>query len=102
MEIKTRWLDSQLGNPRLRPFSEHVQLMANRLLQGSFRYGAPAKDHNYMTRMTMELKAYRRTGNREHLLNISNYCVLETIAPENDRFHFDNTVASATRKTKDV
>lgn len=102
MDIVVRWLDSQLRNPRLKPFATHIQLMANRLLQGSFRYGPPARDHNYMTRMTMELKAYRRTGNQEHLLNISNYCVLETMAPENPRFHFDNTVPSATRRSADA
>ena len=98
MDIVIKWLDSQQHNPRLKPLREHVQLMANRLLQGSFRYGAPARDHNYMTRMQMEMKAYKRTGNREHLLNISNYCVLETITPENPKFHFDNTVPSVTRK----
>lgn len=97
MIIPIKWIDSQSKNPRLKMFSKHVQFMANRLLQGSFRYGNPDISHNYMTRLTMELKAYKRSGNQEHLINISNYCVLETIAPENKKFHFDNKVESATR-----
>jgi len=100
LDIVIKWLDSERLNPRLKALRVHVQLMVNRLLQGTFRYGPPAKDHNYMTRMLMEMKAYKRTGNREHLLNISNYCVLETIAPENSRFHFDNTAESATRSKR--
>ena len=50
-----------------------------------------------MTRLGLELKAYRRTGNRELLLNIANYSWLESVAPENKKFHWDNTAESATR-----
>lgn len=71
--------------------------MANRLMQGQCRYGEPKASQNYFTRLMMETKAYKRTGNQEHLINIANYCVLESIAPENKKFHFDNTVDSATR-----
>lgn len=48
--------------------------------------------------MSLELKAYKKTGNEEHLLNIANYCHLESFAPENKKFHYDNTVDSVTRK----
>jgi len=37
-------------------------------------------------------------SNAEHLINIANYAHLECYAPEHKRFHFDNTVDSATRK----
>jgi len=50
-----------------------------------------------MTRMKLEVTAYRKSGNREHLLNIANYAWLESQAPENPKFHWDNTVDSVTR-----
>jgi hypothetical protein len=71
--------------------------MAFRIIQGYCRYGGPDKSRNYMTRMIMEVKSYKRTGNMENLLNIANYCYLETLAPENSKFHYDNTADSATR-----
>ena len=78
-------------------FIEFVQQQANRLAQGQARYGTPEKSKRYMTRLGLELKAYRRTGNRELLLNIANYSWLESVAPENKKFHWDNTAESATR-----
>lgn len=83
-----QWKDVQL----------FMQQMANRLIQGHHQYGAPRKEQCYMSRMIMEMKAYRRTGNREHLLNIANYCLLETMAPENPKYHFDAAVESVTRR----
>ncbi len=50
-----------------------------------------------MTRLGLELRAYRRSGNREHLLNIANYAYLESQAPENRNFHWDNRAESVTR-----
>jgi hypothetical protein len=50
-----------------------------------------------MHRLELELKEYKITGNNEHLLNVAVYCWLESMAPENKRFHFDATVDSATR-----
>jgi hypothetical protein len=75
-----------------------VQRMANRIVFGQVRYGLPDRRHSYLTRMTLELKAYKKTGNAEHLLNIANYCYLENMCPENNKHHFDNTVDSVTRK----
>jgi hypothetical protein len=82
-------------------FIEFVQHQANRLAFGYPRYeaphGGPSKENRYMTRLGLELKAYRRTGNREYLVNIANYAWLESQAPENRKFHWDNTVDSTTR-----
>jgi hypothetical protein len=78
-------------------FLEFVSAQTKRLAQGYCRYGPPSRDKRYMRRLGLELRAYRRTGNREHLLNIANYAWLETQAPENKRFHFDNSVRSVTR-----
>lgn len=95
--IELFWSE-KLAQTVKKPFKDFSQRMANRLMQGDARYGAPRKDKNYMTRLIMEVKAYRKSGNQEHLINVANYCVLETIAPEHPKFHFDNTVESVTRK----
>lgn len=52
-----------------------------------------------MSRLAKELAAYKKTGNMEQLINIANYAILEAMAPENPRFHFDAGVDSVTRKT---
>ena len=79
-------------------FTEFVQHQSNRLAVGHARYGAPARRKQYMKRLGLELKAYQRTGNRENLLNIANYAWLESQAPENKKFHWDNSVDSVTRE----
>lgn len=81
-----------------RSFAKFVQLMANRLIQGAYRYGDPQRRQRYMSRLKLEVETYERTGNAESLTNIANYAWLENEAPENDKYHFDNTVESATRK----
>jgi hypothetical protein len=82
-------------------FIEFVQHQVNRLAFGYAQYeiktGGPCREARYMKRLGLELRAYRRTGNREHLVNIANYAWLESQAPENKRFHWDATVGSATR-----
>jgi hypothetical protein len=77
---------------------QFVQRMTNRIVTGHIRYGLPSRRHSYLTRMTLELKAYKKTGNAGHLINIANYCYLENECPENNKYHFDNTVDSVTRK----
>ena|ERR1700761_8568608 len=78
-------------------YHDFVQGMANRLIQGFFRYGRSTKEQKYMQRMTLELQAYKRTGNYEHLMNLANYALLESEAPENKKFHYNAYVESATR-----
>lgn len=98
-EIRIFWSDRIKTGKRREHFPQFVQRMANRLMQGSARYGTEVRrEHRYLTRMTVELKAYKRTGNAEHLHNIANYCVLESIAPEHARFHFDAGVESVARE----
>ncbi len=90
------WSD-KLSIPNKEAFEEFIQRMANRIMQGHCRYGAPDKRKKYMTRMEIEVKAYHRTGNAEHLYNIANYAHLECYAPEHKRFHFNSAAKSATR-----
>jgi hypothetical protein len=79
-------------------FIRFLQQMANRAAVGALRYGCvPDAERNYMSRLAKELAAYRRNGNREHLLNIAVYAWLEGEAPENRKYHFDASAASVTR-----
>ncbi len=78
-------------------FHDFVQKMAYRAVQGRLRYGPPNRRKRYLKRLKKEIKAYEETGNMEHLINAAVYCHLETCEPENRKFHFDNTVESATR-----
>lgn len=81
-------------------FGVFAQQMANRLCMGGYRYdkGRPTRGARYMTRLSLELDAYRKTGNAEHLRNIANYAFLESQAPEHENFHDKVKVASVTRK----
>lgn len=74
-----------------------LQGMTNRLCHGAAQYGQPAAWQLYLKRLKLEVKAYEKTGNMEHLMNIANYAWLESVAPQNPKFHFDNTRASVTR-----
>jgi hypothetical protein len=87
----------KLHLPNELAFQKFVQEQANRLMQGFCRYGGPDRSQRYLTRMKKELKAYEKTGNAEHLINLANYCHLEDFAPENPKYHFDNTIGSVTR-----
>ena len=76
--------------------------MAARIVLGELRYGKAHHSKNYMTRLYREYRAYKSTGNQEHLTNIANYAFLESVAPENHLSHYDNTVGSVTRSRSDV
>jgi radical SAM superfamily enzyme with C-terminal helix-hairpin-helix motif len=85
-------------DPRtVKAFVEFVQGMANRIGVGHCRYGHPAKSKRFMSRLGEEFKEYKKRGNAEQLRNVALYAALESMAPENKKFHFDNTVGSVTR-----
>lgn len=96
MTLNIFWSDKLKGHDR-KKVQDFFQKMANRLMQGHARYGSPVSSQNYMTRLIMEVKHYKRNGNMEQLINIANYAWLESQAPENPKFHFDSTVDSVTR-----
>jgi hypothetical protein len=79
------------------PFKHFLWRMCNRIIMGEVRYGRPNAEKMYLTRLKKELKAYIRTGNQEHLVNLSNYAYLESGWPEHPKSHYDNTVKSVTR-----
>lgn len=78
-------------------FKMFAQGMLNRLVVGELRYGPTDKRQRYDLRAAKEMKAYKETGNAEHLINIANYCVLEWIAPGHPKHYFDSKVDSVTR-----
>jgi len=78
-------------------FQAFLNGMSKRIAQGKARYGDPNRDKKYLDRLLLEAKAYKKTGNMEHLINVANYAWLESVAPQNRKFHFDNAVDSATR-----
>lgn len=79
-------------------FRAFLQGMANRRAVGALRYGdRPKTAQKYMTRLGRELKAYRATGNAEHLFNVAVYAFLESVAPEHRNQHWDMAVESVTR-----
>lgn len=91
-----------LFSPEINEYQWFLQACLNRLMVGGLRYGIiPMRNELYLKQITLELKAYRRNGNFEHLINAANYCYLESRAPQNKKFHFDPTAASATREELD-
>lgn len=78
-------------------FRAFFQQVLNRAGVGNVRYGEIDTRKRYMTRIGKELRAYRRTGNVEHLLNIAVYAWLESVRPEHRKQHWDATAESATR-----
>ena len=96
MITSLNWSD-RIKLKRQEEIHKFLQQMLNRLIVGNLRYGEPNRRKKYFSKAIFEIKAYKKTGNREHLLNIANYCILESLEPENIKFHFDNTVESVTR-----
>ncbi len=79
-------------------FRAFLQQVVNRRCVGALRYGdRPKKKQRYMTRLSKELKAYRKDGNIEQLLNIAVYAFLESVAPENPKIHWNAAADSVTR-----
>ncbi len=77
----------------------YLQRLYNYAVQGHCRYGVPLRSKLFMSRLAAELKAYRKTGNAEHLYNIGVYAWLETVEPENKKYHYDPYAKSVTRQS---
>lgn len=99
MTIELFWSDKTKAPAKAEQFKKFAQQMANRLIFGVFRYdkGKPRNGAKYLTRLKAELKEYELNGNIEHLINVANYCMLESVAPENPKSHFKHESRSVTR-----
>ena len=94
MDIKLYWFaDDGIRHYAIR----FMQAMISRLAQGHYRYGVPNRREKYLTKIKLEIEAYEKQGNIEHLFNAANYCLLETIAPEHKKSHADPYAPSVTR-----
>jgi hypothetical protein len=93
-ELKIYWPCATL---LFHSFAQFVQQCVNRLIFAQYRYGSPNARQRYLSRLDLEVKAYKKTGNREHLLNIANYAWLESEAPQHSKYHHDAGVESVTR-----
>ena len=72
---------------------EFDELRKNRVEMSFYKYGAARKNFatgNVQAIPTMELcvKKYQETGNREFLLDASNYLMFEYMFPQNPKAHF--------------
>lgn len=98
MNIEIRVPDSLNVDPvTVRELKSFIQMMANRIAVGDKRYGKPEARKKYLTRIKKELGAYIDEGNTERLVNVANYCLLESNYPERKDTFFDATAESATR-----
>lgn len=78
-------------------FINFVQMMANRLMVGFYRYGPVNKKQNYLRRIKSAVKRYESTGNTEFLIDAANYCWLEFEAPSHPRAHFECSDSNGSR-----
>lgn len=73
---------------------EFIELMRNRLLMGFLRYGPKKKDspkYDYAGSIATKIQKYIETGNRELLVDIGNYSMLEFKFGEHPNSHFEST-----------
>lgn len=71
-----------------------LRYMRNRLLMGRLRYGTKKFTkvrYNYTKSVADKIRLYEQTGNRELLVDIANYCMLEFRHGRHPKAHFDAT-----------
>ena len=71
---------------------EFEQLMKNRLLMGAMRYGKMRQDkkiqYNRVSSTIKRLNKYRADGNKEHLVDAANLCLMEFVECHHPKAHF--------------
>ena len=71
---------------------EFEELMRNRLVLGSFRYGKlGAKDkpnYNRVSSISKRLALYQETGNKEYLVDIAAIAMVEFVESKHPKAHF--------------
>lgn len=96
MEYLIRISETKSG-PHMRKAYEFLKMAVSRYIVGHYRYGAANVERKYAARMRVEYNAYLKTGNKEHLVNIAVYALLEFWWPMNPKAHFNPHVDSVTR-----
>lgn len=87
--MQTEWDWNYLGRVLNKFFSQCL----NRTCMGAFRYGLlnkPGKPkYDRVGSIRKRLDLFEETGNGEHLVDITNLCMLETVEPNHPNFHFE-------------
>lgn len=73
-------------------FVDFIIYMARRMILGQFRYGNFLKTNqpkwNRIESIEQRLKEYKKSFNKEHLIDISNLCMIEFYKCKNSKCHF--------------
>ena len=81
-------------------FSEtFAQGMADRMSMSFFKYGAVAEAYpvkvDAIASLEIRLQKYRETGNREYLLDVGNFAMIEFMHPKHPDAHFKSEDSAA-------
>lgn len=98
MPVLSIRLPESLKVPNIGSWTRFIQTLTDYMVVGHVRYGAPMVRKGYLDRLEKEIKAYKKTGNKVHLINAAVYCWLEGEAPQHELAHLDEYVDSVTRK----
>lgn len=73
--------------------AEFRTLCDNRMVMGAFRYGMLDSQrggkYDNVKSMIARLKLYQRTGNLEHLVDVSNIAMVEFVTSDHPNRHFE-------------
>lgn len=77
-----------------RDFSEEfIQKMRNRILMSHYKYGWLSLNYPEISDAIASLKErlalYEKTGNLEHLVDVSNFAMIEYMRPRHQNAHFE-------------
>lgn len=68
-----------------------IELMTNRMVLGTFRYGKwqeNKKKYDRIASVEKRLELFKQTGNAEHLVDIANLLMIEFEISDHPNFHF--------------
>lgn len=68
-----------------------IELMTNRMVLGTFRYGKwqeNKKKYDRIASVKKRLELFEQTGNAEHLVDIANLLMIEFEISDHPNFHF--------------
>ena len=89
-ELEKRWskeFEDQLKIKWDKTFYEVIKYMKNRLIMGAIRYGEhPINDNpglDYIKAMKTKIKNYEKNKNKENLVDLGNYALLEYESGDN-------------------
>ena len=81
-------------------FSEDfIQKMRNRILVSHYKYGWMKDSYpelaDAVACLKQRLELYKKTGNKEHLIDVANFAMIEYMYPRHPNAHFEATDSDA-------